>query len=140
MTETRTPGGDAFVMLVSAVIFGFFGFYALNWNTPGVNGQVVPFRVLLGWTLRFSSILFALSALLCFAKPVFGHVLYAAVGVVGAVIFIIVAVMDIADKQHGLFAYAPFILVAFALWNGWSSWQSLRRLLGYRANGEPGGV
>ena len=123
-------------MLFSAAIFGFFGFFYLNWNTPGVNGQVVPFRVLLGWTLKISSILFFVSAGVTLAQPVLGNLLYALVGVIGAGLFIIVAVMDLADPQHMIMPYAPFVLVLFAAWNGYGSWTSLRAVLAVRAERE----
>ena len=51
-----------FIMLLSAAIFGFFGFFYANWYTPGLDGNPVLFRVLLGWTLRVTAILFAASA------------------------------------------------------------------------------
>jgi len=108
-------------MLFSAVIFGFFGFFTINWSTPGLNGQPVLFRELLGWTLRVASIMFAVSAVLTLVKPVFGNLVAAMTGVVSAVLFLVVVAMDLADPQHGLFSYSTFILPVFAAWNGYGS-------------------
>ena len=69
------------------------------------------------------------------ARPFFGNLVYALVGIVGAVLFVVVAFMDIADKQHTIMAYAPVILFLFAAWNGYGSWSSLRAILAMRAPG-----
>ena len=137
MTERSTGGvlAGPGIMLFSALIFGFFGFFYINWNTPGVQGQAVLFRVLLGWTLRVSSVLFFLSAAVTIARPFLGNLIYAIVGIVGAVLFVVVAIMDVADKQHTIMAYAPVVLFLFAAWNGYGSWSSLRGVLALRAPG-----
>ena len=138
--STRANGGasTAMMMLLSAAIFAFFGFFFVNWNTPGVNGQVVLFRVMLGWTLKSTAILFALSAAITFVNPFGGNVLFGVVGVVSAVLFLVVAAMDVFDKQHTTMAYGPIILVLFALWNGYGALGGLREMLASRrAPSEP---
>ena len=137
MSERPRDLAGPTIMLVSALLFGFMGFFAINWSTPGVGGQVVLFRVLLGWTLKISAVLFGAGALLTFVSPVVANGIYAVTGVVGAGLFVVVAVMDIADKQHGIAPYAPFLLFVFAAWNGYASWTSLAALLASRGTGPP---
>lgn len=117
------------IMILSALIFGFVGFY-FRWTTRDADGQFVLFPALLGWTLRGSAVLFLASAGLTVVRPVIGNLMYALVGVVGAGLFVVVAVMDIADEKHD--AFPPIILLIFAAWNGFGSWTSLRSVLSVR--------
>ena len=143
----RTSRGGDFagpgIMLFSALLFGFFGFgYALglpfgvDWNTPGVDGNPVLFRQMLGWTLKLSAAAFLISALFSFVQPLIANALYSFVGLVGAVLFVIIAVLDVLDTQHGIMVYGPFILLIFAAFNGYGSWQGLRGVLSLRGRRE----
>jgi hypothetical protein len=116
------------IMVLSALIFGYFG-----WQIKPVatDGQSVLFMALLSWTLRISAGLFILSAVVTLAAPVAGNLLYALVGVVGAGLFVVVVVMDIADKNYQ--TIHPAILLLFAIWNGYGSWLALRAILAGRA-------
>jgi hypothetical protein len=125
-------------MLVSALIFGYFGFFR-TWSTRGAEGEFVLFPALLGWTLKVSSILFLVAAGLTMMKMVVGNLIYALAGVVGAGMFVVVAVMDIADQGHTIMPYAPVVLVLFAAWNGYGSWLALRAVLAGRASAITGG-
>ena len=132
MSENNGLFAGPVVMLFSAAIFGFFGFFYVDWNSLGVDGQVVLFRVLLGWTLKISACLFLLAGVLAFAKPVMGNLLYALTGVASAGLFVVVAVMDVTDDRHGFMPYGPIVLLVFAAWNGYGSWSALRSILGSR--------
>ena len=132
------------VMLFSAAIFGFFGFFYIDWSTLGVDLQPVMFRVLLGWTLKISACIFLLSGILAFSKPIVGNLLYALAGVASAGLFVVVAVMDVTDTRHGFLpfgnAFGPVVLLLFAAWNGFGSWSALRSILGSRSHAvAPGG-
>lgn len=130
MSDQRPTPLEPWAMLLSAALFAYFGFFAgIGFNTPGVNGQVVPFRPLLGWTLRGAAIAFLVAGLVTFAARRPGVILYAVVGLISAVLFAVVVVMDLLDAQHGLFPYAPLILGAFAIWNGYGSIMGLRDVL-----------
>ena len=116
------------IMLLSAAIFGYFGF-AMGWvHTSATTGQVVPFVPLLEWTLKGTAIVFLLSAVLTFWRPRAGNLLYAASGLLSAALFVVVAIMDWMDPQHS--AFSPVILLLFAAWNGFGSWGALRDLRG----------
>lgn len=134
MSTRRTGGAStAAMMLLSAAIFAFFGFFYVNWSTPGVDGQVVLFRMLLGWTLKITAIMFAISAVLTFISSFIGNVLYGVIGVLSAVLFLVVAGMDVLDKQHTTMAYGPIILVLFALWNGFGAVTGLKEIMASQA-------
>lgn len=122
------------IMVLSALIFGFFGF---RMGVTASDGKVVLFFALLTWTLRISAILFALSAVVTLAMPVVGNLLYALVGVVGAGLFVVVVVMDIADRNYTASVH-PVILILFAVWNGYGSWLALRAILARRAEASAG--
>lgn len=132
MRDTDRTGGVSGVggMLFSAAIFGYFGFFVADWSTPGVDGQPVLFRLLLGWTLRGSAIGFAVTAALTLARPWAGRLLYAVIGLLGAVLLVTVAVMDHLDTRHA--AFSPILLLLFAAWNGYGAWAGLRAGLGRR--------
>ncbi len=117
------------VMLFSAAIFGFFGFYMLK--PVNALGQPILFMVLLTWTLRGSAVLFVVSGVLTFVRPVLGNLLYFLVGGVGGGLFVIVVIMDIADVKNQ--TIHPVLLLLFAAWNVYGSWSALRSILGSRA-------
>ena len=48
------------VMLISAALFGYFGFYT-SWNTTGITGQFLPFVAIIEWSLKGGAIGFAIS-------------------------------------------------------------------------------
>jgi hypothetical protein len=121
------------IMVLSALIFGYFGF---RMTATAVDGEFVLFFALLTWTLRISAGLFVLSAVLTIVVPVAGNLLYALVGVVGAGLFVVVAVMDVADDKYA--TIHPALLLLFAVWNGYGSWLALRAVLAGRANATAG--
>jgi len=121
------------IMILSALIFGYFGFLApVEWSMRGPDGEFILFPALLGWTLKISSILFLAAAGLTMIKAVAGNLVYALTGVVGAGMFVVVAVMDTADQGHTIMPYAPVVLLLFAAWNGYGSWFALRAVLAGR--------
>jgi hypothetical protein len=124
------------IMLLSALIFGYFGFFYI-WSTRGADGEFILFPALLGWTLKISAVLFLLAAGLTMIHRGAGNLVYALTGVTGAGMFVVVAVMDTADTGHTIFSptpwLSPLILLLFAAWNGYGSWFALRDVLAGRA-------
>ena len=122
------------IMVLSALIFGYFG-----WQVKPVaaDGETILFMWLLSWTLRISAGVFILCAVITLAAPVLGNLLYALTGVVGAGLFVVVVVMDIADQNYAA-ALHPAILLLFAIWNGYGSWLALRAVLAGRAEASVG--
>lgn len=141
MNENNRLFAGPVAMLLSAAIFGFFGFFYVDWNSLSANDHVVLFRVLLGWTLKLSAVVFAVAGVVAFSRPVMGNLLYALTGGVAAGLFVVVAIMDVTDDRHGIMPYGPAVLLLFAAWNGYGSWSALRSILGSRerANAALGG-
>jgi len=129
------PAGPV-IMGLSAALFGYFGF---SMQPRASDGQLVLFMAILMWTLRASCICFALSAVLCMFAPGVANLLFAVAGVVGAALFLVVAIMDVADTKYAA-AIPPVLLLIFVAWNGYGSWTSLRALAGLRQrSGRSGG-
>ncbi len=115
------------VMLISAALFGYFGFSS-SWIHTSSDGQFLPFVAIIEWSLKGGAIGFAIAGLLCFFAPLPAEFLYAAVGIITAIGFVIGGILDLADDRHGVLI-SPFLLFLFAGWNGFSSFNSLKRLL-----------
>ncbi len=130
MNQNRVLVTNPLLILLSAAMFGFFGFFYQDWDKPFPDGQVVLFMVLLGWTLKISALVFLAAGLLAFVSPVAGNLLYALAGVGSAGLFVVVAVMDLTDATHMIMPYGPAVLVLFAAWNGFGSWSALRSIIG----------
>ena len=71
--------------------------------------------------------MFMLLRMLAFALPRPAEFLYAGLGILSSVAFIIAGVLDFLDEEHttGLL----FLLFIFAVWNGFGSISALRSLL-----------
>ena len=125
-TETTSGLAGPGIMLLSAGLFGYFGFTS-QWISTGANGQYLFFVDLLEWTLKGSAVLFLLSALLTFVQPLAGNIAYGVTGLLGAVLLVAVAVLDFLDPNHMVMSL--LLLLLFAAWNGYGSWTSLRAIL-----------
>ena len=115
-------------MLVSALIFGYFGFLGTggSWTTP--DGTIVPAWLLLDLTLKATAICFAVSAGLYMAAPLLANMAYCLVSMGSALMFILVAILDWIDPDHAA-AAGPVLLLIFAAWNGYGAISSLQSLL-----------
>jgi hypothetical protein len=130
--ETQRAAGLAgpVIMLISAAIFGYFGFgYGLTSTTA--SGTFVPFFSLLNWTLKISAIGFLLSAVLAFVRPLEGNLLYALLGLAAAALLAIVGLWDLMDQTYTA-AIPPILALLFAAWNGYGSWSGLQAVLALR--------
>ena len=112
-------------MLLSAAIFGYFGFWT-TWLHTGVDGQTLAFVVILEWTLKACAVGFAACGILAFAMPRPAEFLFAGLGLLSAAAFIVVGILDLLDTDH---TAGMFLLFIFAAWNGFGSISSLRSLL-----------
>ena len=128
-TDTRSSFAGPGVMLFSAAVFGYFGFFhGIVWNSPGAGGQPVLFWAILEWALKGAAIAFIGCAILFLLNAVAANAAYAAIGLVCAAAFVVVAVMDYVDKQNGN-VIPPIVLLLFAAWNGYWSWHGLCAVL-----------
>lgn len=106
-------------MLFSAAIFGFVGFMLAFPEIDPATGRKIPLVVTLKWTLRGSAAAFLATALLAFLRPVAGSVLFSAAGLASAALLAVVAAWDLLSAWTS--GIHPFLLIVFALWNGWTS-------------------
>jgi hypothetical protein len=130
--QVRNPAvASPGIMLLSAAIFGYFGFF-ITWNHYSIiTGKFLLFVALLDWTLKGASIGFAIAAGITVVKPFLGNVLYCVVSLLSAVLFVVVAALDFIDPQHT--AMHPALLLIFAAWNGYGAWSGLQELQALRA-------
>ena len=126
MVDRRLAGPG--VMLLSAGIFGYFGFMLAFPEVDRTTGAMIPLVVTLKWTLRITAVAFALAAFLTMAAPRPGNIVYAAVGLVSALMFLVVAAWDLSSPYGSGVHW--FLLVVFAAWNGFGSWSGLRESFG----------
>ena len=125
------------IMLISAAVFAYFGF-GISWlHHSVVTGEFLLFVALLVYTLKVTAIAFAAAAALtAFISRFGGNLLYATAGLLSAIMFVVISIMDWLDPQHT--AISPTVLLlAFAAWNGYGSWLSLREILAQRRVGGP---
>ena len=132
MNQTRHSGllAGPFIMFISAAVFGYFGFASTFAYHSATTGQLLVYVPILEWTLKGSAIAFLLSAVLTFGSPLWGNMIYGAAGFISAVLFLVVAGLDLADTQHTVMS--PILLVIFAAWNGYGSWSGLRAVMSVR--------
>lgn len=116
------------IMLLSAAIFGYFGFF-IGLTNQGPSGEVVFMFTLLLWTLRVGAIAFAASALIAFVQPTAGELMYCLSSLATALGLAAVGVLDIMDQQYAA-AIPPILAFIFAAWNGFSAWAGLQAILG----------
>lgn len=131
MGSGRTEAGftGPMIMLLSAGIFGFFGFMTTWLHYSATTGEFLFYVALLDWTLKVASIAFFVAAILAMIRPVIGEIVFSGVGLLAAISFVVVAIFDWMDPKHT--AMSPLLLVLFALWNGYGAWSGLRAVLGY---------
>lgn len=119
------------IMLLSAVVFGYFGF-ATSWNQySALNGEFLLFVALLEWTLKGAAIGFAISAATALVLSLAGNLMYSVISLLSAGGFVVVAVLDIRDTQHA--ALHPALMLIFAAWNGYGGWAGLREAWRHRS-------
>ncbi|MBT8484594.1 MAG: hypothetical protein HKO59_17370 [Phycisphaerales bacterium] len=123
------------VMLFSAALFAYFGFFTAFPEIDVATKDPIPLVLTLKWTLRATAVGFAIAAGLVVVTPFGANLLYGIVGLAAAVAFLVVAGWDLrSDYDSGIH---PVLLLAFAGWNGVGSWTGLRTLLGGRGRGHP---
>jgi len=128
-TPGRTVREDPFGLIISVLLFGYFGFFAGLSTVAALGGPTIPLFAFFLWSLRLCAIGFLIALALHAAKRFLESTLVAgAVGVLSALAFLIAALWDLLDQNYAL-AISPVLLLIFAAWNGYVSWGSLRSVL-----------
>jgi len=127
-----------FVMLISAAIFGYFGFSPTFSHTSATTGQFLLFVPIYEYTLKASAIAFVICAGVTFIRPVIGNLLYSLCGIGCAAGLATAGVMDLLDTQHTV--QDPFLVFLFAIIILFVSIASLRDALNAARLSRGGGV
>ena len=137
--STSARSKDVVAMLFGAAIFGYFGFFVGWGHERALDGHLLWAVVLLKWSLRIGAVLFALAALLAFARRSEAAIVDAIAAIGTAVAFVVVAIWDMTHPQYSAGVH-PLILLLFAAWNGWGGWEWIRERQLALAGAGSGGV
>ena len=133
--EDRRPApdsphsADAFGPLISAVLFGYYGFLdSTVRDTTDDAGNTVLLWVGTLWILRISALLFAASTALAFRNDRKTDLLYGASSLLATLGLLVILAWDQADSEYQT-VFNPIILLICIAWNGYGSVQTLRSAL-----------
>ena len=117
------------IMFISAALFGYFGFF-IGFLHTNFQGTFILFFALLDWTIKGTAVGFGLGGVITLFKPLFGNIVYGLTGLLSALMFVTISVMDFMDP-HNMTISLPFLpgpipLLLFAAWNGYGSWFGIR--------------
>ena len=122
------PREDVFGLVISVLLFGYFGFLQGLSTTTTPGGPVVPMFAVFVWTLRIAAVGFLMAlALQLLRRGRLAVLVAGVVGLLSAVAFLVLGVWDLMDDSLAL-ALSPLFLLLFAAWNGYVSWGSLSTL------------
>lgn len=113
-------------MLLSAAVFGYFGF-VLIWPNTTSEGDPNWISIVLMWTVRTTAVAFAVSAALAYFHRSAANLLYGAVGLISAAMFGAVLIWHYTTDASA--PISPILLLIFTMLNGYGSWVELRDML-----------
>ena len=128
-TPSHRPAPDVLGPLISAAIFGYFGF--LSDTTSQVTnsaGETVPLWIGALWILRLSTLLFAGAAGLALARAPMAGLASGLAGLAATLGLLVILVWDQVDRQY-YFACPGWLLAIFIVWNGYHSIRTVREHL-----------
>ncbi|MFM7260845.1 MAG: hypothetical protein ACKO3W_09615 [bacterium] len=114
---------DGFAPLLSAVIFGYYGFLA-GLDTHGSDGEPIALWITFVWVLRAATVLYAACAVLAWRGRPGAELAYGVVSALATAGLAAVFVWDIASPDNT--AVHPLIMVVLLLWNGYGAYGSIR--------------
>jgi len=119
--------GDLLAPLISAVLFGYYGFFA-GLDTSDASGATVPLWLGSVWILRIVTVLFAATIALALKDHPWSELAYGAAGLAATLGLLVILVWDQLDTANRT-AFHPLLLVVFVVWNGFGSISTLRAAL-----------
>jgi hypothetical protein len=125
-TPTDARGPDVIGPIISAALFGYYGFVA-GLSTHGSAGEPIALWLAFVWVLRVAALIFGISTVLALLRNPKTDLLYGAGGLFATAALAGVLVWDLVDPNS--LAVSPIILVILIVWNGYSSIQTLRDAL-----------
>lgn len=128
-TPASDHTADAFGPLISALIFGYYGFLdSTVRDTTDDAGNTVLLWLGSLWILRISALLFLASTALAFRNDRKTDLLYGASSILATLGLLVILIWDQADTQYQT-VFHPIILLLCIAWNGYGSIQTLRSAL-----------
>lgn len=120
-------GPDVLGPLLSAAIFGYFGFFT-GLQTDDGSGTTVPLYLATVWVLRLSALLFLAAAVIAIlGKQRAG--LYAGIaGALATLGLVVVTAWSMLDPERDI-AVNHLIMIICILWNAYSSFVGIRSAL-----------
>ena len=120
---------DVFGPLVSAAIFGYYGFVdATVRQTTDSAGKTVLLWLGSLWILRVTTLLFMGSTVLAFRNDRKTDLLYGAGSLLATLGLAVILVWDQVDTNYQT-VFHPLILLVCIVWNGYGAVQTLRAAL-----------
>jgi len=133
--DDRGPSSGIVWMILSAALFGYFGFSGRILWPNVVGGDPNWISIVLMWTVRITAIGFAAAAVLVLVHRLIGNLIYSSVGLLSAAMFGVVLVWHFTTDAHA--PISPILLLIFAALNGYGSFVELRWLLNARSVSGP---
>jgi hypothetical protein len=120
---------DVFGPLISAVLFGYYGFLdGTVRQTADSAGKTVLLWLGTLWILRVSALLFAASTVLALRNDRKTDLLYGLASLLATLGLLVILLWDSADTEYQT-VFHPLILLVCIVWNGYGSIQTLRSAL-----------
>ena len=120
-------GPDVLGPLLSAAIFGYFGFFTGLQSDDG-SGTVVPLFLTTVWVLRVSALLFLAAAVIAILGKSRAGLFAGIVGAIATLGLVVVTAWSMLDPDRDI-AVNHLIMILCILWNAYSSFSSIRSAL-----------
>ncbi|MEY3143242.1 MAG: hypothetical protein RLY21_1735 [Planctomycetota bacterium] len=136
--ENRSAGGfgsapDVLAPLLSTAIFGYYGFLSgTTADTTDADGNTVPLWIASLWILRLATILFLGSTIVAVMRTQRATLIHGLAGGLATLGLATILIWDQLEPAYD-FACPPLILLVFIVWNGFTSFLTVREALGPRA-------
>lgn len=120
--DDRRP--DALGPMLSAAIFGYFGFFTGLSSDDGA-GNIVPLYITTVWVLRIGAVLFAVAAMFALSGMREAGLFAGVAGAIATLGLAAVTAWSMIDPQHDI-AVNHLIMIICIVWNAYSSFVSIR--------------
>ena len=114
---------DSFAPLLSALIFGYYGFIA-GLSTHGANGEPIALWIAFLWVLRAATILYVICTVLAWRRRPGAELAYGLCGLGATAGLAVIFVWDLISPDST--AVLPLLMAVLLVWNAYSSIGTMR--------------